>query len=103
MAQGQEGSANLLAPRLLMPSLQRPAFSVIFACLHLLLCGRRRGHLHSTHAHYTTSNRAAPPYAQAVALSLSVGAGVMLLGSHGLPLTTVLQWALLRPQWGPGT
>ena len=76
---------------------------MIFACLHPLLRGRRKDHLRSTHVHYTTSNKAAPPQVQAVAPSLSIGAGVTLLGSHDLPLTTVLQWALLRPQWGPGT
>lgn len=95
--------ANLLADRLLMPSLQRPAVTVGFACSHQLLCGRRKDHLRSTHAHHTASNKAAPPQVQAVAPSLSAGAGMVLPGSRDLPLTTVLRRALPRPRWGPGT
>lgn len=57
--------------------------------------------LHSAHAHYTTISEAAPPQVQRVIPSLCAVAGLTLLGSHDLLLTPVLQWALLRSQWGP--
>lgn len=71
---------------------------MIFACLHLLLNGRGRSTCAQPTLPAPPAMRLCRPGCKRWPLPSALG-----LGCRDPPLTTVLQPALLRPPWGPGT